>query len=141
MRDYCLALERTADWVSLGPHYAPSFLVGRDRKVTCHVYVVPFSRDIDGVVVPAEIARINETFFCARRHNGCDCGQFIFSTEQITGLALPVLRLWLPRDAREAIGTGPSPVPDVPMCDYWWGHPAKRSCDRVVIVPRGEKPR
>ncbi len=140
MRDYCLALERRDEWIELGPHYAPCFLVGRDRKVTCHIYALPAPAQGD-IVPQADVDRINETFFCARKHNGCDCGQWIFSVVQVAGLALPVLRLWLPKDVREVLGEGPSPVKGIPMCDFWWTHPSKRIYDRVVIVPRGEKPR
>jgi hypothetical protein len=140
MTDYCLGIERKSEWIALGPHYAPTFLVGQERKVTCHVYAVPIAEQPLPSGEPDKfVTLLNENYFNTQSWGRCDLGRFIFSVEKLDNLELPVLRAWLPRDFHRALRGLAGPLPGMGLSEYWWASPWKRRYERIVVVPRGSR--
>jgi len=136
LRDWAIGQDCKDRWLPLGDHYCPNFLMGRERRIPCGVYAIALPGTPVTVEIPGEIARLNETFFSTRCLGNGTVGQNIWSTEKLAGFDLPILRLWLPRDFRDALRRQKSPIAKLALCDYWWAHPAKRHYDRIVICPR-----
>jgi len=130
MRDYIAALPRQAEWISLGPHYAPRFLKNQYRNAACDVYAVP----IPGRMEPTEqhIAYVNRFYWATQGEGGC----VTMWTAEPVGQDYPALMQLFTQEFRDIHDGLLAPDGVTPLADAWLRHPCKRLYERIVIVPR-----
>ncbi len=141
MTDYCMAMERPrSEWIDLGPCFAPTFLVGNSRFITCHLFAIPATLPKARSEMPSIMASLNETYITAKFTGRTYQKPFIYVREKLEDIELPVLRRCTPREVQAVLRWEKSPIEGIDLFQYWLNSPHRRFVERVIVIPREEKP-